>query len=213
MELIALKCPNCGGSIDFDRSREFGFCQYCGTKIMIQEEMEKQKITIDDSKRIAGWVDNAKLFFERGNKSECHRYAMMASDADPNNGMAWYYRAKSATTSDDEITSIVRAMDMFSTSDPIYHELEILKAGALDKVNLTIIDMIPHDVINVFLDGELLDLPKGSKKTFSVPRNSTHTIDAKTSHGSGNKSITVTVTQDVVYSVSTIGFGLRIKQV
>ncbi len=39
MPVIALKCPNCRGDLELDSTREFGFCQYCGTKIMIQEEM------------------------------------------------------------------------------------------------------------------------------------------------------------------------------
>lgn len=39
MSLIALKCPSCGGNLEFEDSREFGFCQYCGTKIMISQEI------------------------------------------------------------------------------------------------------------------------------------------------------------------------------
>ena len=37
MTLIALRCPNCSGDIALDDSREFGFCLYCGTKIMVQK--------------------------------------------------------------------------------------------------------------------------------------------------------------------------------
>ena len=41
MSIIALKCPNCGGNLEFEDSREFGFCQFCGTKVMIREEINK----------------------------------------------------------------------------------------------------------------------------------------------------------------------------
>lgn len=34
MKIIALKCPNCNADIELDQDREFGFCNYCGTKIM-----------------------------------------------------------------------------------------------------------------------------------------------------------------------------------
>lgn len=27
------QCPNCGRAVEFDESREFMFCQYCGTKM------------------------------------------------------------------------------------------------------------------------------------------------------------------------------------
>ncbi len=39
MAIVALKCPHCGGDLQLDDSRQFGFCQYCGTKIMIQEQI------------------------------------------------------------------------------------------------------------------------------------------------------------------------------
>ena len=38
MAIVALKCPHCGGNLEMEDSREFGFCQYCGTKIIIQDE-------------------------------------------------------------------------------------------------------------------------------------------------------------------------------
>lgn len=39
MSLVTLKCPNCTGKLEFEDSREFGFCQYCGYKVMIQQEI------------------------------------------------------------------------------------------------------------------------------------------------------------------------------
>ncbi len=50
MALVALKCPHCGGDIQLDSDKEFGFCMHCGTKIMIQEtvnRMSKSIIRID----------------------------------------------------------------------------------------------------------------------------------------------------------------------
>lgn len=40
MALVALKCPNCSGDIELDDTRDFGFCMYCGTKVMIQKEIK-----------------------------------------------------------------------------------------------------------------------------------------------------------------------------
>ena len=36
MPLIALKCPECGGDIQLDDAREFGFCMYCGCKVLLE---------------------------------------------------------------------------------------------------------------------------------------------------------------------------------
>lgn len=37
MALKAVKCPSCGGDLYLDDDREFGFCQFCGTKVMLHE--------------------------------------------------------------------------------------------------------------------------------------------------------------------------------
>ena len=44
MSLVDIKCPNCGASIQLDNSRESGFCSYCGSKVQIQEAINKIKI-------------------------------------------------------------------------------------------------------------------------------------------------------------------------
>ncbi len=33
MTLVPMKCPGCGGEIQLDDSKEFGFCMFCGAKI------------------------------------------------------------------------------------------------------------------------------------------------------------------------------------
>ena len=60
--MLNLKCPNCGGELQVQSDREFCFCQYCGTKILLSDENKKtinlnidQKITnhiIDDAEVI-----------------------------------------------------------------------------------------------------------------------------------------------------------------
>ena len=54
MKLIELKCPNCGAPTQVDMSRAFCFCQYCGTKMLI----DKETIHIKDTKHI---IDEAKI--------------------------------------------------------------------------------------------------------------------------------------------------------
>jgi len=47
MALINLKCPNCSGSIQMDDSKETGFCLYCGSKFLVNDEI--QRILIEHS--------------------------------------------------------------------------------------------------------------------------------------------------------------------
>ena len=37
MKVIKLVCPNCKTNLELDDTREFGFCQYCGTKILLEK--------------------------------------------------------------------------------------------------------------------------------------------------------------------------------
>lgn len=52
MATVTLKCPNCGGSLEFDDSREFGFCQFCGHKLMIQQEIMHIHVSQNFDKQI-----------------------------------------------------------------------------------------------------------------------------------------------------------------
>ncbi len=40
MTLVLLRCPHCDGDINLDDSNEFGFCMYCGSKVMIEKKPE-----------------------------------------------------------------------------------------------------------------------------------------------------------------------------
>lgn len=47
MKLITLKCPECGATLQLDQDRKEYFCTYCGSKILLDEEIQKQDIRIE----------------------------------------------------------------------------------------------------------------------------------------------------------------------
>lgn len=57
--LISLKCPNCNGDVQLDNSREFGFCMYCGTKI-INERSDESIVRIDERNKLINILKTAK---------------------------------------------------------------------------------------------------------------------------------------------------------
>lgn len=63
MELITMKCPNCGANVELDENQETGFCKYCGTKV-IKEQPNTQKIKIENPIKIDGKIkiDNSEKF-------------------------------------------------------------------------------------------------------------------------------------------------------
>ena len=45
MNVTALYCPNCGGSIDFDvTGRDFVFCPYCGQQLHLSDGEKRRFI-------------------------------------------------------------------------------------------------------------------------------------------------------------------------
>lgn len=38
MKLIILKCPSCGAQLSVEEGRDYTFCQYCGTKIILEKD-------------------------------------------------------------------------------------------------------------------------------------------------------------------------------
>lgn len=47
--LIELKCPSCGANLSIEQEREFAYCQYCGTRILINDNSKFVYRHIDDA--------------------------------------------------------------------------------------------------------------------------------------------------------------------
>lgn len=50
MELVALKCPKCGGELEVHEGQKRTFCKYCGSQILL-----------DDGNRIINVIDEARI--------------------------------------------------------------------------------------------------------------------------------------------------------
>lgn len=87
MKVVALKCPNCNADIELDQDREFGFCNYCGTKIMIADAVQKVSgtVNINRSSEINNIIKRAKDYEERQMLDEAEKYYDRALDIDMDN--------------------------------------------------------------------------------------------------------------------------------
>ena len=56
MSKIDVKCTNCGETVQLDDSRTEGFCNYCGSKIMIKELMKEKPKTENEDSRIVNYI-------------------------------------------------------------------------------------------------------------------------------------------------------------
>ena len=88
VKIVDLKCPNCGAAIQLDADNEFGFCSFCGTKIMVQEEISK--VRIDKTSETQNFLSLSQTAIDSGNGQEAYDYANKVLEIDPKNSMAWY---------------------------------------------------------------------------------------------------------------------------
>ena len=48
-KIIQLKCANCGADLKIEEKREVIYCQYCGTKMLLDDENEHTYRYIDEA--------------------------------------------------------------------------------------------------------------------------------------------------------------------
>ncbi|MEE0958274.1 MAG: hypothetical protein UH734_09400 [Ruminococcus sp.] len=49
IQFISVKCPKCGAELSVENGREFAYCSYCGTKVIISNDNEHIFRTIDEA--------------------------------------------------------------------------------------------------------------------------------------------------------------------
>ena len=92
MGFIALKCPSCNADIQLNDTQEFGFCQYCGTKIV--QDVQKISITVENEVKVQGisTVDNLLIrvnqYLEEKEFTKALEYIDKIFDIDANNQTA-----------------------------------------------------------------------------------------------------------------------------
>lgn len=82
-----MTCPQCGATLEMDNTKEYMFCQFCGTKIAnIAEKIDLNvsgKVEIDESGKIGNFiyvVDNA---LRAGNYTEAYNYCLRILETNP----------------------------------------------------------------------------------------------------------------------------------
>ena len=149
MTLIALKCPNCSGDVQLDDGREFGFCIYCGTRIMISDFVTR-KIEIDYFGKASSYADIALDWLRRGEKERAKEYADKALDEDPLNPDAWYVKGM---LSEDRVDKNMAFERSIKSNRP-----DVVEATKkeLDELEKGFVVMIVNEIYQIALPGQVL---------------------------------------------------------
>ena len=89
MTLIALRCPNCSGDIALDDSREYGFCLYCGTKIMVQKYVKAESSVSAQLSNLKPIVEKS---FQDGKLEKYLEYSDRLISENASDADVWYMR-------------------------------------------------------------------------------------------------------------------------
>ncbi len=87
MAFVALHCPSCGAEITLDDTRDFGFCSYCGTKVVQEKQIIEHRgsISIDRSQEINNLLIRARDLTIQNRFSEAGQYYNRVLDIDASN--------------------------------------------------------------------------------------------------------------------------------
>lgn len=189
MKIIALKCPNCNANIELNRDKEFGFCNYCGTKIMIADAVQKVSgtVNINRTSEIGNILRRARDYENREMLDEAERYYDRALDIDIDNREAQEGLERVKTTILDPNVIVERP-----PAEGSYYEPIIIEESGVEVCRL--------------------GMGERSFIKCSVGR---HTFDIKTKNRSIKARIIITGRQDMakIYLWNVRGNGLCAKAV
>lgn len=138
---ITLVCEQCGGQCDLDDSREFGFCNRCGTKILIQSDVVQNTYNTTQHivKHFHGNVIKGKdadeliisgeKFLKAGQTEKAAEMFYNATEDEPENWHAWFGLAQAGGYSDEHI--VIDAMDCFHLTNKFAPEKD--KESIMEK--------------------------------------------------------------------------------
>ena len=93
MGFVTVKCPDCGATVNLDGSREYGFCNYCGAKVMQDKVVVEHRgsVSINNSPKIEQWLKSARTSMSTGFNEQAAKYYDLVLTENPNHWEAVFY--------------------------------------------------------------------------------------------------------------------------
>ncbi len=158
MPLVCLKCPNCGGDIQLDDSRDFGFCVFCGTKVMM--EKKEASVKVDRGAEIVNLLKIARIKAENQDYDGVMELAEKVMFIDVDVADVWYLKALcNFGKQDDEYQNCLKQAAVSARSLGVFGEEDMRRCGGhMVRIRFTFESKnpmkIPISNLSVFLDGK-----------------------------------------------------------
>jgi len=91
MKLVAAKCPNCGANIEVDKDSNTTKCEFCNSKIIVDDALVKVKmeitgnVEIENLPKIENILKLANRYYSNKEWDEAHKQYNHAIELDPDN--------------------------------------------------------------------------------------------------------------------------------
>lgn len=115
-KMVVLKCPSCSADLTLDDSREFGFCQYCGTKIqLVQRMVHSGTVQLDGIQTAQQKLEAAKTLLELREYQMAEKGLTELTETYPQLGESWLYLAKLRYGCTD-----YKSSSLYASTDSLY---------------------------------------------------------------------------------------------
>lgn len=161
-----------------DDTREFGFCMYCGSKVLIQRESDARP-NIDEKQKIDTWITLGLEAIKFGKVEDADRYANSIIETDINNPQGWYIKGcaskgdlkysvdcwKKALTNPSNDLKLKDLLNK-ALADPYKYVIRVKKKVIFLRENQT---YLLNPDVKVYIDGKIVTtLPPGSTREIDL---------------------------------------------
>lgn len=165
MGTVSIKCPNCGGALELDDSKEFGYCIFCGTQVHIQDEKTRVEVSgsvkLDESDKYSNYLTLATRAFEARNMSEAYTYYTKALEIRQDDYLPVFRKALCAGyLSDDLGLRIEEVVAGISTAHSLVSDRNLQKNMSDEIVTFALSDQ-PEVITTFYSSDECARYAKG----------------------------------------------------
>ena len=157
MATVSIKCPNCGGALELDDSKEFGFCMFCGTQVHIQDEKTRVEVSgsvkLNENDKYGNYLTLATRAFEAKNMSEAYTYYTKALEIKQSDYLPVFRKALCAGYLSDDLGLRIEEVVMgITTSYNMVSDQNIKKNMSEEIVTFALSD--PLQVVTTFYSSD-----------------------------------------------------------